>query len=334
MSFHRLKKLIHHSSVMETSSKGLLTQVTQFWNLLDDLAESDPEGYEKFIQQQLKEGKQLCSAPEPQLCLQTRILKPKEKILFINLCQWTRIPAPQSATHPVPLAVGKPEDTTETSVTHTDAYTVIDVAYNPDVLQAADKDQLIKNQLIQMAMKCIEEQFQFTLSHSYCITKFRIKGSIQRMKQNLMGIQTDSTDLREKMRRELTLGHIRSSTMSNPDHFPQLLLPKDQVSDKAVCLIEEISSTEIEVEMKIPAYEIKIVHDHNEKPLKIELKVELPGINSVSLCDLSVSEDDLLIEVSEKYRLHLNLPKPVDTEMTTAKFIKEKSTLIITMPLL
>ncbi|XP_017373158.1 PIH1 domain-containing protein 2 [Cebus imitator] len=318
---------------METSSKGLLTQVTQLWNLLDDLAESDPEGYEKFIQQQLKEGKQLCSAPEPQLCLQTRILKPKEKILFINLCQWTRIPAPQSTTHPVPLAVGKPEDTTETSVIHTDAYTVIDVAYNPDVLQAAERDQLKKNQLIQMAMKCIEEQFQFSLSHSYCITKFRIKGSIQRMKQNLMGIQTDSTDLREKMRRELTIGHIRSSTMSNPDHFPQLLLPKDQVSGKAVCLIEEISSTEIQVEMKIPAYEIKIVHDHNEKPLKIELKVELPGINSVSLCDLSVSEDDLLIEVSEKYRLHLNLPKPVDTEMTTAKFIKEKSTLIITMPL-
>lgn len=59
---------------MESSSKGLLTQVTQFWNLLDDLAESNPESYKKFIEQQLKEGKQLCATPEPQLCLQTRIL--------------------------------------------------------------------------------------------------------------------------------------------------------------------------------------------------------------------------------------------------------------------
>lgn len=59
---------------MESSSKGLLTQATQFWNLLDDLAESNPESYKKFIQQQLKEGKQLCATPEPQLCLQTRIL--------------------------------------------------------------------------------------------------------------------------------------------------------------------------------------------------------------------------------------------------------------------
>ncbi|KAF6105502.1 PIH1 domain containing 2 [Phyllostomus discolor] len=90
---------------MESSSKGLLTQVNQLWNLLDDLAESNPESYKKFIQQQLKEGKQLCAAPEPQLCLQTRILKPKEKILFINLCQWKRIPVPQSTTHPIPLSM-------------------------------------------------------------------------------------------------------------------------------------------------------------------------------------------------------------------------------------
>ncbi|KAB1254690.1 PIH1 domain-containing protein 2 [Camelus dromedarius] len=304
---------------MESSSKGLLTQVTQFWNLLDDLAENNPESYEKFIQQQLKEGKQLCVAPEPQLCLQTKILKPKEKTLFINLCQWKRIPAPQSTTHPVPLSVGRPEDMSEAS----DVYTVIDVAYNPDVLQAAEKDQVKRDQLIRMAMKCIEQQLQFTLSNSYHIAKFRIKGSIHRMKQNLMRIQTGPTDLREQMRKELTLEQIRSSTVSNADQFPQLLLPQSQASGKTERLIEEISSTEIQVEMKRPAYELKIVADQNEKPLKIELKVELPGVNS----------DDLLIEVSEKYRLHLNLPEPVDTEMTTAKFIKEKATLIVTMPL-
>jgi hypothetical protein len=81
-----------------------------------------------------------------------------------------------------------------------------------------------------------------------------------------------------------------SSTVSEPDHFPQLLLPKEQVSDKARCLIEEISSTDLQVEMKTPAYELKIVKDQSEKPLKIELQVELPGVNSVSFCDLRVSE--------------------------------------------
>lgn len=83
---------------------------------------------------------------------------------------------------------------------YTDVYTVIDVAYNPDVLQAAEKDRVRKDQLIRMAMKCIEEQLQFSLAHAYHITKFKIKGSIQRMTQNLMGIQTDPTDLRDKMK--------------------------------------------------------------------------------------------------------------------------------------
>lgn len=86
-------------------------------------------------------------------------------------------------------------------LTHADVYTVIDVAYNPDVLQAAEKDHVKKDQLIQIAMKCIEEQLQITLSQFYHITTFKIKGNIQRMKKNLMGIQSDPTDLREKIRK-------------------------------------------------------------------------------------------------------------------------------------
>lgn len=85
-----------------------------------------------------------------------------------------------------------------------DVYTIINVAYNPDVFQAAEKDHRKKDQLVRMAMKCLEKQLQFTLSHFYHITKFKIKGNIQTMRQNLMVIQIDSTDLREKTRKELT----------------------------------------------------------------------------------------------------------------------------------
>ncbi|CAH6866865.1 PIH1 domain-containing protein 2 [Phodopus roborovskii] len=315
---------------MKASSKGLLTQISQFWNMLDDLAENDPERYKNFIEQELKDGKQLYVDPEPQLCLQTKILKPKEKILFINLCQWKRIAAPQSATHPVPVSVGRPEDFSEAS----GSYTVIDVAYNPCVLQATEKDQRIKDQLIKMAMHCIEERFQFTLAHSYHVTSFKIKGSIQRMKENLMGIKTGFTGFKEIMRTEDTLDNIRSHTESESDHLPHMLLTKvHESSGKGRRLIEEVSSSDIRAEVKEPAYELKVVKDQNEKPLRVEVKIELPGINSASLCELSVSEVDLLIEVSEKYRLYLKLPESVNTEITTAKFVKNKSVLFITMPL-
>jgi len=115
------------------------------------------------------------------------------------------------------------------------------------------------------------------------------------MKQNLTRIQTDPMGLREKTREDLTLEQIRSSTVSNPGPFLQLLLPRDQVSSKTRYLTEDISTTETQVEMKRPAYELKIVADQNEKPLKIEIEVKSPGSNSVCLCDLSVSEDDLLM---------------------------------------
>ncbi|XP_076781248.1 PIH1 domain-containing protein 2 isoform X1 [Arvicanthis niloticus] len=314
---------------MKASSKGLLTHISQFWSMLDDLAENDPKRYQNFIQQELKDGKQFCVDPEPQLCLQTKILKPKEKVLFINLCEWERIPAPQSATHPVPVSVGRPEDSAEASDTHT----IIDVAYNPRVLQAAEKDQGIRDQLIRMAMLCIEERLRLTLAHSYCVTSFRLKGSIQRMKARLMGTGNDFPDFKAMMRTENTLERIRSSAMSEPNLLPEVLLTKTQASAKGRCLIEEISSSQVQVEVKKPAYELKVVKDQNKKPLKIELKVELPGIKSVSLCELSVSEVDLLIEVSEMYRLYLNLPESINTETTTAKFVKNKSVLIITMPL-
>ncbi|EDL95468.1 similar to RIKEN cDNA 2700059L22 (predicted), isoform CRA_a, partial [Rattus norvegicus] len=184
-----------------------------------------------------------------------------------------------------------------------------------------------------MAMRCIEERLQLTLAHSYHVTHFRVKGSIQRMKERLMGIKTHFPNFKEMMRKDNTLERIRSSTVSEPSHLPEVLLTKKQVSAKGRCLIEEIASSEVQVEAKTPAYELKVVKDQNEKPLKIELKVELPGIKAVSLCELSVSEVDLLIEVSEMYRLCLNLPESINTEMTTAKFIKNKSILIITMPL-
>ncbi|KAM9033929.1 PIH1 domain-containing protein 2 isoform X1 [Sarcophilus harrisii] len=315
---------------MESSPKNLLTQVTQLWNLLDDLAESDPKRYEKFIQQQLEEGEKYCAVPEPQICLQTKILKPEEKVLFINLCQWTRIPAPQSKAEPVSLSVGHPEDVSETS----ESYTVIDVAYNPNVLKTAKEDEMEMDQLIQLTMKCIEDRYQFTLNHSYHITKTKNKGSLQRMKKNLMGIQTDPTNLSEKMKKELKLEQLRNYSVNNQDDIPQLLLPKDHIPSKQGCLIEEISSSELQAELKTPNYKLTVVKDQNGRSLRIEMQVDLPGLSSVCDCDLSVSKDDLVLEVSEKYRLQVDLPESIDTETTIAKFITEKATLIITMPVL
>uniref|UniRef100_A0A670KGI0 PIH1 domain-containing protein 2 n=1 Tax=Podarcis muralis TaxID=64176 RepID=A0A670KGI0_PODMU len=297
----------------------MLAKVNQLWTMLDDLAESNPESYHQFMQQQLKDAKQHYAPAEPYMCLKTCILEPTEKSLFVNLCRWNQVPAPQSPSDPVPLRAGKMEEISEKS----EFYTVLDIAYNQSVIEKGKDDPKMKDQLIRLSLKYIEEQYNIILSNSYTITKFKLKGSLARMRQSLRRGQGI------KYFPPLTVEHITDTSIE--DSSDLTLLMENTVPSKT-CLIEEISTTEQPEELCTPAYEVTIIKDMNEKPLKIELKVELPEVHCVSECDLSVSEDDVLIECPAKYKLHLDLPQSVNEEATTAAFHSQKRVLLITMP--
>lgn len=51
------------------STEDVLQQVNQFWSMLDDLSECDPEAYRKFIQKQMTDGDDFTSPPELDSCL-------------------------------------------------------------------------------------------------------------------------------------------------------------------------------------------------------------------------------------------------------------------------
>ena len=53
----------------DSSQRELLHAAEKVWSMLDHLAESKPEEYKKFIDQQLKEGAESVSPPEPAFCL-------------------------------------------------------------------------------------------------------------------------------------------------------------------------------------------------------------------------------------------------------------------------
>ena len=55
----------------EKESEILLGQADSVWKMLDDLAESDPEAYKRFIDKTLKEGSTLFKPPEPCFCIST-----------------------------------------------------------------------------------------------------------------------------------------------------------------------------------------------------------------------------------------------------------------------
>ncbi|XP_061448269.1 PIH1 domain-containing protein 2 [Rhineura floridana] len=304
-------------------AEDTLARASQLWTMLDDMAKSNPESYHQFMQQQLKDAKQYYAPAEPYMCLEARILDPTEKSLFVNLCRWNRIPGPQSPSDPVPLRAGKMEEVSDKS----EFYSVIDIAYNPSVFEKGKNDRAMKDQLIRLSLKYIEEHYNMTLFHSYTIVKFQLKGSLERMRQSLRREQAPVSQ--KNLRKEMTLNQLRN-IVTKKDSSDRTLL-ENMVPSKT-CLIEEISSTEKPEDLCTPAYEVTTRTDANGKPLKIELKVELPEVHCVSECNLSICKDDVLIECPTKYKLHLDLPWSVNEEATAATFYKRKRVLLISMP--
>ncbi|XP_067910050.1 PIH1 domain-containing protein 2 [Heterodontus francisci] len=317
--------------------KEMLQQVNQLWSMLDDMSESSPEAYQKFIRHHLEEGMKQFSPPEPHTCFQTRILELSEKLLYVNLCTWSRVPAPKSESDPVPLGGGKLEENVE----GTEIYSVTDVAYNPEVLKKGSENPVERDQLIRLAMKYIEEQHCIRLSHSYTLLKDKLKGSKKQMKQRLTGkagpaqtaMEMTSGESGISLLQQLT--RLKSADEENEENKLPIRLPSDIGHPKKPGLIEEISSTEFEGGNKVetPKYELLLIKDENAKTKTIQLKVELPGVSSAAECDLSVSKDDLVIDVAEKFRLQLDLPENISEDIVTAKFNKKAHVLSVGMPI-
>ena len=61
-------------------SESLLNQADSMWKMLDDLAESDPEAYKRFMDKTLKEGSTLFKPPEPCFCVSTVLVRNRSHI--------------------------------------------------------------------------------------------------------------------------------------------------------------------------------------------------------------------------------------------------------------
>ncbi|KGL91191.1 PIH1 domain-containing protein 2, partial [Charadrius vociferus] len=237
-------------------------------------------------------------------------------------------PAPKAPTDPTPVSAGPLEEVSGEG----DLYSIIDIAYNPDVLQRGEENPEKKEHLIHLTLKFVEERCNLNLSYLYTIESFKLKGSLEAMQQRLRGRQMPTPHLSQNTTKELTLDQLLHSMEAEDWSNAPALLKEEKMTQFKVNLIEEITSTEMAENLSTPVYEMITMKDANKKPLKIELKIELPKVSSVSECDLRISKDDIVIEVPEKYKLQLDLPEPVDEETTTAVFNKGKRVLFITVP--
>ncbi|XP_077064796.1 PIH1 domain-containing protein 2 [Siphateles boraxobius] len=315
-------------------NKGALQQVNQFWSMLDDMSQKNPEAYRTFIERQLREGAEFHSPPEPHACIRTSVLGPKEDVLYINICGWKRVPAATSYSDPVPVCGGRMEKVTEEK----ERYSVVDVAFNPEVLETTEKEKHEKEQLHLLAVNFIQQQHNLSLSQRYKFTKDKIKGSIQNMKQRLMSPHTSESSVNKPQSEPAPslLQQISSLRMaeSNEDSSIQLSMEREKKPARSG-LIEVISSTESDQSQpQQPRHHLTVCPDSSGSTRSLKLSVELPGVRSVSQCQLSISQDDILLEVEDIYYLHLPFPELVKEETCIATFSKKEQTLNVLVTVL
>lgn len=64
----------------EQGGSDVLNQADSMWKMLDDLADSDPEAYKRFIDKTLKEGSIYFKPPEPCFCIRTDLVSTSIKV--------------------------------------------------------------------------------------------------------------------------------------------------------------------------------------------------------------------------------------------------------------
>lgn len=52
-------------------SDSLMKQANSVWEMLNDLADSDPEAYKKLLDKTMKEGSEEFKPPQPSFCIST-----------------------------------------------------------------------------------------------------------------------------------------------------------------------------------------------------------------------------------------------------------------------
>jgi len=340
-------------------SEDMTKQAQHIWSMLDDLAAQNPEAYRKFIDKHVTEGKQAMSPPEPHMCVRTVVKQQaNHNVLFINIMEWPRIPAPKSDEDPIPTLGGSLFTVSDEDGS---TVTVVPVAFNPKVLQDYGIDSSLMEEqrlLINLAIDYIEDQNKVTLSPDFVVLpKSTIcKGPVAKSKDVLLkkvgGQDTHFSNRLGDL--EKTLGPLAavckdalltdlSSVISqdsvganaklekdSPSSQPELRLPGEKVKP-GVKLIEELHSTE--TQLVCPDSTMDVVTNDSSKLLVI--RIHLPGISSVSECSLEISEDDLYLLVPNRYEL--NLPFPQGTvalcDKQSAKFSKRTSLLTLTVPI-
>lgn len=333
----------------------MMRQAQKIWTMLDDMAESDPQSYRKFIDKQIKEGKEMMKPPEPHMCVQTRLHGGEDDLLYMNIFAWQRVPPPKNYdVDPIPV-IGGPI-MCDSDKKH--SFKTVSLAFNPRILEDHGKTCRIEEQqqaLINLAIDYVQDTQKVSISRNYCILGNNVvyKGNIEKARLGLTkqfkdadeNYEAEMENLQKNFAPMASSGNGLLNELSNitvkdnkenvkgpklKKEEPEIRLPTNSKPTKTG-LIQELSSSG-DAEEKKPKYEMNVKDREGSKKRRVVVRIELPYVTSVRECDLDISEDDLTLVVQAKYDLKLKLPEKILENEAQAKFSTKSHSLTVTLP--
>ncbi|XP_076832018.1 PIH1 domain-containing protein 2 [Brachyhypopomus gauderio] len=309
------------------SQKGVLEQVDQFWSMLDEMSQNNPGAYRTFMERQLRDGAQYLCPARPHTCLRTSV-QPGEELLYVNVCAWKRVPAPSSRSQRVPVYGGRLQSVRGEH----ESYSVVEVAFNPEVLQMAEANAQEVEQIHLLALSFVRQQHNLNLSQHFTVTEDKLKGTAQDMKRRLTSPHLSECNTQNEPVPSLLQQICSRQTESVEDSITELSVGPGH-HQAGPGLVQVISSTEA-AQPPQPKHQVTVCPESGTSARTIRVRVKLPGVRGVSQCQLSVTQVDVLLEVEDMYYLHLQFPEAVDQDTCCATYNKRNHVLTVTVSVL
>ncbi|GAB5370216.1 hypothetical protein AAMO2058_001473500 [Amorphochlora amoebiformis] len=235
------------------------------WGFLDDLAEKDPAGYKKFMEEKMREAKKFSKAskaknapPRPKYVVSSKLQGTSQgsRSIYMNFMTSPRCPELQkkdgSKAGPrtpiselvVPISVGELAQ----HKGHGSPYTYVDVTFHPSTIERGQKDLAVKLYLVEVALTHVEEDHKIKISRAYKLEpEGKYKGDYQ---------------LRYKPRRNpaasnptcVQAGEARAGGLVLPEGIAKVLggVPASRVSPSAPTHVPTFASTQTAKKPKGP----------------------------------------------------------------------------------
>ena len=306
------------------ASDHMLKEAEKIMKMLDDLHESDPDEYKKFITKTLEEGKAEMNVADFRFSIHATCQTNSKKV-FINVCSFPPVPAPKSDDDPISVHGGKSfaEDINGQKC-------IIEyLGINPKVLDEVGTDKQLQKMLIKLAIDFYNDTKNYNMSYKCGFSKKLVGNKSQLNLAFSISAEKPSSSQApcSSPLNDVKLPFNVSEDDMDLNGINLNINTKDELTKNHGNLITELKSSELQ--------EIKFSSSVVSKPrhsLKLEAQIEF--IDSLDEIDLEIVDDEIVLTTGCFSETRHKIPHFDDIieESVRAKFSKSKK-LTITIDL-